>query len=646
MPLLLLLLAAAAPLLLSSAAALSAHPSSGTTMATVVGGAPPPARYAALLEAHQRRAAENRAIKVARYAASGDINNDSFRIVPQGTYLPTAMAILFHNDAGNTSALALANEAIINATAKFHAVDVKSKGVALTLEQSLLSRAFAMFSSQSKWVTSGKVAALSPLAEKTLQEYYWYYLSGWSAALPHETEWTVWAAEYSENHDSSRRIARYLASQTLAHDPAYAHRVLPSGKTISEERDAWELWWYTWLGERATHGLFLEYASTSYWHRTWPCIFDLTDAPESARVLRRAKMFTDIAMVSAAQREVGGVTGGVKSRCKKDYGVASIGKSMFSSVTPQIFGEDMAEVQPDRRWGDAQVIGIQAGFYEAPGIAILIKVLGASPSTNGVYTSRDRMIGEIPPSDYLQCGPARCAATLRPSPCFCTGGNDLGKNSSNYTYTTLLANSSQVHVLHRTPQYALGAVSFSPSSAFSPGSQQRWVGLIFSNIVHSSIGLPHLTGEKWSVVGDNGVMIAGKCASCNYGGNSSAVIYNASRSWRAPAAGQPDASWVVVEATDASGEAAWGAVIPAWGAAAFTNTTCSGGGGGIPPSSLPCHHCGHPGQHPPCAADRGNTSCSPGVAVAYATGLLGANLGAAYATGLRERTSTAADARP
>ena len=205
------------PMLLLLAGLALVQPLSATPTAVA-----PPARYAALLEAHQRQAVSNRAAKVAAYAASGGISNDSFRIVPQGTYLPTAMAILFENG-GNASALALANAAIINATAKFHAIDVQSHGTALTLEQSLLSRTFALYSSSSKRVKSGEVAALSPVAESSLKEYYWYYLSGWSTALPHETEWTVWAAEYSENHDSSRRIARYLGSQTLAHDPAYAH---------------------------------------------------------------------------------------------------------------------------------------------------------------------------------------------------------------------------------------------------------------------------------------------------------------------------------------------------------------------------------------------------------------------------------------
>eukprot|EP01052_Picozoa_sp_SAG31_P022343 SAG31_NODE_1773_length_7304_cov_2.180380_10_plen_266_part_00 len=229
--------------------------------ATSDAGDAPPTRYAALLAAHQQQAAVNRAAKVRAYATSGDINNDSFRIVPQGTYLPTAMAILFEND-GNATTCALASEAVINATARFHAVDAQAHGAALTLEQSLLVRTFAMFSSGSRWVASGKVAALTPLAEKTLKTYYWDYLSGWSKALPHETEWTVWAAEYSENHDSSRRVARYFAAQTLAHDPNFAQRVLPNGKTITEERDDWEQWWYTWLGERATHGAYTQISRT------------------------------------------------------------------------------------------------------------------------------------------------------------------------------------------------------------------------------------------------------------------------------------------------------------------------------------------------------------------------------------------------
>ena len=87
-------------------------------------------------------------------------------------------------------------------------------------------------------------------------------------------------------------------------------------------------------------------------------------------------------------------------------------------------------------------------------------------------------------------------------------------------------------------------------------------------------------------------MIAGKCSSCNYVGNSTATVYNASASWRVPATGQPATSWVVVEATDAAGEVAWGAVIPAWGSATFTNTTGGGGGPPIQPSPARCRRCG------------------------------------------------------
>ena len=94
-----------------------------------------------------------------------------------------------------------------------------------------------------------------------------------------------------------------------------------------------------WLGVRATHGGFVELSSTSYWHRMWPCVLNLVDLPVSARVLKRSKMFADITMITAEQGQIGGVKAGQKSRCKKTYGVASIGKSMYSSMTPQLYGD-------------------------------------------------------------------------------------------------------------------------------------------------------------------------------------------------------------------------------------------------------------------------------------------------------------------
>ena len=86
---------------------------------------------------------------------------------------------------------------------------------------------------------------------------------------------------------------------------------------------------------------------------------------------------------------------------------------------------------------------------------------------------------------------------------------------ANFSYLLYKNDSQQVHVVSKRKEYALGGVSFSPNDAFSPNTQQRRTGLIVSNAAHSSIGLPHLTGEKWQLVSGD-VMISQKCASCNW----------------------------------------------------------------------------------------------------------------------------------
>ena len=152
------------------------------------------------------------------------------------------MAILFQNN-GNATAHALANEAVINATAVFHKIDVQAKGARgvapLTHVRHILQQEQVGDDQQG-------CSAFAPGGKGAAGVYYWEYLAGWATVLPHETERTVWAEEDSENHDSSRRVARYFGAQTLAQDPEYAQRVLPNGKSVTEERDAWEAWWYAW----------------------------------------------------------------------------------------------------------------------------------------------------------------------------------------------------------------------------------------------------------------------------------------------------------------------------------------------------------------------------------------------------------------
>ena len=50
-------------------------------------------------------------------------------------------------------------------------------------------------------------------------------------------------------------------------------------------------------------------------------------------------------------------------------------------------------------------------------------------------------------------------------------------------------------------------VVFSPNDYFSPNSQQRLIGLIFNDYSYTAVGMPHLTGEKCSLV-DRDIMIS------------------------------------------------------------------------------------------------------------------------------------------
>ena len=154
-------------------------------------------------------------------------------------------------------------------------------------------------------------------------------------------------------------------------------------------------------------------------------------------------------------------------------------------------------------------------------ISVLIHRFGASPETDGVFTMHNRMMGQISGDAAQTCSKERCDETFRPYPCACEGGG---------SWHTLLPHSRQIHVVSRTPAYSLAGVQFSPNDVFVANSQQRGTGLTFSNMHHSAVALPHLTGEKWGIV-DHDVMLVQRCGSCNYGGPALFQIYNASALW-------------------------------------------------------------------------------------------------------------------
>lgn len=97
--------------------------------------------------------------------------------------------------------------------------------------------------------------------------------------FPQENQGSVWTQYQSENIDTVRQTTCFLAATTLANDASYATRALPDGTLVHAAARQWEAFVSEWLKERALNGLFVELASTGYWARTWPCLFNLHDLP-------------------------------------------------------------------------------------------------------------------------------------------------------------------------------------------------------------------------------------------------------------------------------------------------------------------------------------------------------------------------------
>ena len=444
--------------------------------------------------------------------------------------------------------------------------------------QTILVRAFALFNSRSKWVSSGAVGSMSPATEEAFQQYYLDFLNGTAIdycttrELPNATHWCEpdWGVEMrrdSENIDTMRRSTAFIAAATLSLDPKHAGTVLPDGRSVSEHHTRWEAWYYAWTRWFATHGLFEELGS-SYWPRTWGCVFNLLDLPPSARVRARARMLVDIAMVEAEQGSQNGFRVGQKSRAKRDTSREALPFTMYVNLSPQFYGKNLSEApQPFDR-----IINQEAGSYEMSNVSILMHLFGAAPDTGGVYTVKNRMVGEQDAEHFGFCPPKSSSALLqekfcndtgRTSPCQCAHNTQGIIAQPPYNDPVpFRANSRQVSYIHFTPSFSMSGVLFSPNHFFAGGSQQRWTGLVFSNANSTTLGLRHLTGEKWALV-DQGVMIAQKCASCNYGGEPSVDLFQTSGYWQ-------QGDWTFVAANGTLEGDAYAAVRPAWGGASLT----------------------------------------------------------------------------
>jgi hypothetical protein len=227
-------------------------------------------------------------------------------------------------------------------------------------------------------------------------------------------------------------------------------------------------------------------------------------------------MFIDLAMLEEELSSVTGVRAGSKSRdkkaecptCSSQGSDPALAHHMYTALTPELYGDHLNG--PVGRLYSAPISTMQLGDYQMGNVSVLVHRFGAAPETNGVFSMKNRLLGQLFGSsdDAATCSEARCNATFRPYPCSCWGGG---------SWHPLVPRPRQIHVVSRTPAYGLSGVVFNPHDAFVANCQQRGTGLVFANDEHSAVALPHLTGEKWGLVEDD-LMMVQRCGSCNYGG--------------------------------------------------------------------------------------------------------------------------------
>ena len=360
------------------------------------------------------------------------------------TYAPALVALYTNDNATRVGEARLFFEQL----ARCLAGPPSSAGTAQPLEMSYVTRAFAMFNSRSPRVASKQVAALGAAAETSMQAFFYKFLTQFG---PLEHRWgttmesAIWSQFGSENRDVNEQVACYIAAQYLALDPGYASRMpyAPPGahnstlkrcqhcckagcgdacchptqccclnattcpsapppprpgpaphKTVAGIAAQWDAFVCAWLEARATTGLWIEIGSNSYWYRTWPAVLNLLDLPLSRRVRQRARMFVDLAVVEAEQASIRGVRGGIKARSKKDGAGHHDGlnHSMIGRMGYSLYGLDTA--QPGGA-GRTPWVNLDTNSYVTSNVSILMRELGKAPSTNGTYTTRNRLIGQV-----------------------------------------------------------------------------------------------------------------------------------------------------------------------------------------------------------------------------------------------------------
>ncbi len=337
----------------------------------------------------------------------------------------------------------------------------------------------------------------------------------------------AWKVKGSENHHVQEVYCRWHSAKLLAESADHSSVPLSDGLLPVVHQVAWGRWLETWLYERATKGLLIEYGGEAYGATTLKGLYNVArfagTAP-NAKLGPLATMFIDLYWADAlqetivvqpgdpAQRDV--VRGGAKTRV---YGGA---ESLRGRPKAKGFHEDPNPLQ--------QMLLYYAGLGPETPIASDVLQMVCS----GIVP-RAEILALLTDSDTTR--------RVRESGSRVLGRRDTGQPNVKGVFN-ILQTEGLLRYCYRTPEFVLGSVRSGArleQDWAMISSQNRWLGAVFSSHIDARVvfncaaeddlGLRQYNAF-WSVQ-KRGALIVQKLHGEGHGGQRLSKYAGAARIW-------------------------------------------------------------------------------------------------------------------
>ena len=184
-----------------------------------------------------------------------------------------------------------------------------------------------------------KAGLLKPATETKILEAVWLYCKrqqkdqiGENTKAEADTEESnTWNIYESENHHSQSFCTQWNFAKLVKDRPDFKYRLYDDGKNASFHYREWNKYLKVYFAERAKKGMFIEMMSQDYNEKTLKGIFNIYDFADDPELKRRAGLFIDLYFTYWGQEQIGGISGGGKSRIYSDIspGTSDLGYIFF-----------------------------------------------------------------------------------------------------------------------------------------------------------------------------------------------------------------------------------------------------------------------------------------------------------------------------